>query len=196
MPHSRFFDKSSCLAATGMDAICVCCGGWTPGMLDMQDHDLRGLAGQLCLATSNKNPISRGKVHLAKTSDGSRPVYSVSVSDEEIWLGGTAFPAEFTSPDQNIPFFSNESQRMQFECREMLGGVDLQLSNNSLNKRKGIRPLRKKVRVEMLKPNDRVPICVNYGHGGSGVTLAWGCASDAVALLEDATGNASVAQSA
>jgi hypothetical protein len=34
-----------------------------------------------------------------------------------------------------------------------------------------------------------VPVVHNYGHGGSGLTLAWGCAGDAVQLVIDALGD-------
>jgi D-amino-acid oxidase len=48
----------------------------------------------------------------------------------------------------------------------------------------GLRPGRPEVRLELeadLVPG--VPVVHNYGHGGSGVTLAWGCAQDAAALI-------------
>lgn len=46
----------------------------------------------------------------------------------------------------------------------------------------GIRPSRHEIRVELEDlPNETV--CVhNYGHGGAGVTLSWGCAEHAVSL--------------
>lgn len=46
----------------------------------------------------------------------------------------------------------------------------------------GLRPARHAVRVEREERADGV-IVHNYGHGGSGVTIAWGCAEDAAALL-------------
>jgi D-amino-acid oxidase len=48
----------------------------------------------------------------------------------------------------------------------------------------GLRPGRPSVRLEVEQVgNSR---CVhNYGHGGSGVTLSWGCAREAAALLTD-----------
>lgn len=45
----------------------------------------------------------------------------------------------------------------------------------------GLRPGRPEVRLERddeLLPG--VPVVHNYGHGGSGITLGWGCAADAV----------------
>jgi hypothetical protein len=34
-----------------------------------------------------------------------------------------------------------------------------------------------------------VQVIHNYGHGGSGVTLSWGCAHDAVNILKDILGS-------
>jgi D-amino-acid oxidase len=48
--------------------------------------------------------------------------------------------------------------------------------------RVGLRPLRSSVRLEAERVEDGTTIVHNYGHGGSGVTLSWGCARDAAAL--------------
>lgn len=45
----------------------------------------------------------------------------------------------------------------------------------------GLRPLRETVRVELLRVAGRAVIH-NYGHGGAGVTLSWGCAEDVARL--------------
>lgn len=50
-----------------------------------------------------------------------------------------------------------------------------------LGHRVGLRPGRPAVRVE-LDTSARVPIVHNYGHGGAGLTLSWGCADEVVAL--------------
>lgn len=48
----------------------------------------------------------------------------------------------------------------------------------------GLRPGRPTVRLELEQVGNAW--CVhNYGHGGSGVTLSWGCAREAAALLTD-----------
>lgn len=45
----------------------------------------------------------------------------------------------------------------------------------------GLRPARPEVRVE--RDPDRPWLVHNYGHGGAGITLCWGCAEDVVALV-------------
>ncbi|MGW7516542.1 FAD-dependent oxidoreductase [Streptomyces sp. NPDC054796] len=54
-----------------------------------------------------------------------------------------------------------------------------------LEHRVGLRPYRPRVRLEA----ERLPggtLCVhNYGHGGAGVTVSWGCAVDAARLVAD-----------
>ncbi|MEU0740507.1 FAD-dependent oxidoreductase [Streptomyces sp. NPDC006134] len=50
--------------------------------------------------------------------------------------------------------------------------------------RVGLRPARDAVRLEReVQPNGRV-LVHHYGHGGAGVTVAWGCAEEAAGLVE------------
>jgi D-amino-acid oxidase len=50
-----------------------------------------------------------------------------------------------------------------------------------LEHRVGLRPARSRVRLEAERSGN-LTIVHNYGHGGSGVTLSWGCAEDAAEL--------------
>lgn len=56
----------------------------------------------------------------------------------------------------------------------------------------GVRPYRRGgVRLERDTLPDGRPIMHDYGHGGAGITLAWGCAEEVLALLAaDGPGNA------
>ena len=47
----------------------------------------------------------------------------------------------------------------------------------------GLRPVRSTVRLEAERPAPQRLLIHNYGHGGAGITLSWGCALDVVALL-------------
>ena len=49
--------------------------------------------------------------------------------------------------------------------------------------RVGARPTRVEVRVEAERLANGVTVFHNYGHGGSGVTLSWGCAGEIAALV-------------
>lgn len=53
----------------------------------------------------------------------------------------------------------------------------------------GLRPLRTSgVRLErddLTLATSGVPVVHNYGHGGSGITLHWGCAQEAVAMVSE-----------
>ena len=50
--------------------------------------------------------------------------------------------------------------------------------------RVGVRPARAEVRVESERLEGR-RLIHNYGHGGSGVTLSWGCAEEVLELLRE-----------
>ena len=48
----------------------------------------------------------------------------------------------------------------------------------------GLRPGRPEVRLEESEPGPSgTRILHDYGHGGAGITLAWGCAQDVVRLV-------------
>jgi D-amino-acid oxidase len=56
--------------------------------------------------------------------------------------------------------------------------------------RVGLRPARPTVRLEAepAGPGAGPPIVHNYGHGGAGVSLSWGCAHEAAALAAERLG--------
>jgi D-amino-acid oxidase len=47
----------------------------------------------------------------------------------------------------------------------------------------GLRPARPAVRLDAATTGDGRPLVHDYGHGGSGFTLSWGCADEVVRLL-------------
>ena len=50
---------------------------------------------------------------------------------------------------------------------------------NVLTERVGLRPFRKSgIRIERARLNDGRTVVHNYGHGGAGFTLSWGCAAE------------------
>jgi D-amino-acid oxidase len=59
-----------------------------------------------------------------------------------------------------------------------------------LHERVGLRPYRPRVRLETERLPDGTLCVHNYGHGGAGVTVSWGCALQAVRLLDAASKSA------
>jgi D-amino-acid oxidase len=52
-----------------------------------------------------------------------------------------------------------------------------------LEHRVGLRPVRPRVRLDAQHPAPGRLLVHNYGHGGAGVTLSWGCARDIAAMI-------------
>jgi D-amino-acid oxidase len=48
----------------------------------------------------------------------------------------------------------------------------------------GLRPGRPRVRVELDHDLLPIPVIHDYGHGGAGITISWGCAQDVAALVD------------
>jgi D-amino-acid oxidase len=101
--------------------------------------------------------------------DPERLVYVVP-RERDVVLGGTAQEGdEDREPDAAI------TEAIRARCAEMVPAVrDAPVVSVAV----GLRPARPSVRLEA---EGRVVHC--YGHGGAGVTLAWGCAVEVAALL-------------
>jgi D-amino-acid oxidase len=52
-----------------------------------------------------------------------------------------------------------------------------------LRHRVGLRPARPAIRCELVRTTTGEPVIHCYGHGGSGVTLSWGCANEVFELI-------------
>lgn len=70
---------------------------------------------------------------------------------------------------------------------ERCAAVDPRLADaRVIGHRVGARPTRPTVRVEVDHRSGGVPVVHNYGHGGAGVTLSWGCAWEVSRLIAGA----------
>jgi len=93
---------------------------------------------------------------------------------DHVVLGGTA-----AADDENLQPDSALAEQIRQRCIE----VEPRLRNARVRAHQvGLRPVRPTVRLE-AEELDGVRCVHNYGHGGSGVTLSWGCARETVALL-------------
>jgi D-amino-acid oxidase len=93
---------------------------------------------------------------------------------DAILLGGTNDEGNW---DKNIK--NQVAERILAGCSAIeprLGGVKV------LEHRVGLRPWRPEVRLES-EPLDGGVLWHNYGHGGAGVSLSWGCAAEITAAI-------------
>lgn len=105
--------------------------------------------------------------------DGPRLTYIVPRRDG-VLLGGTYEPGETsTAPD---PEAAAAIRRRCEAVEPRLAGAEL------LAEKAGLRPVRPSVRLELEERPGGRAVIHDYGHGGAGFTLAWGCADEVVEL--------------
>ena len=89
-------------------------------------------------------------------------------------LGGIAVPDDWSlEPDLEI---ADEVLARCVAAEPQLAGARV------IGHRVGLRPARPEVRLE-VQELEGTRIVHDYGHGGGGVALSWGCAREASALL-------------
>lgn len=91
----------------------------------------------------------------------------------DIILGGTAVPNEDSCLED--PTATRRIRKLCAEKIPQLAGLP------TLEVKTGLRPGRKVVRLEQQAGEN---IIHNYGHGGSGYTVSWGCAREVVQIIE------------
>jgi D-amino-acid oxidase len=147
------------------DAVVNCTG---LGARDLcHDHDLFGVRGQVIV-------VEAPAVSEFRLDDATITYIIPRLHD--VVLGGTAEEHVY---DTGIDAASAASIRAHCERLNPL------LSTAPARAHKvGIRPCRSTVRLE-LEHEDGTRIVHNYGHGGAGVTLSWGCADEVASLCGD-----------
>ena len=97
---------------------------------------------------------------------------------EDCILGGTAEEGEWdTEPD---PETAAGIWRRCTALEPRLAGAEI------LEHKVGLRPGRPEIRLEREEAAHGPPRVHNYGHGGSRITLSWGCAEEALRLVYEA----------
>jgi D-amino-acid oxidase len=98
---------------------------------------------------------------------------SIHPHGDLVVLGGSARASDDTTPD------ADEEAAIVSRCAALeprLHGVRV------LEHRVGLRPSRPAIRLD-VEDRGGGRVVHNYGHGGIGVTVSWGCAADAAALI-------------
>jgi D-amino-acid oxidase len=107
-------------------------------------------------------------------------VFIVPRGEDRLLVGGIVEPGQW---DTDLELGSYRPlQDMLARCADFMPALAGLRLDRADPLRVGLRPYRAgNVRLE-AEPGTR--IMHNYGHGGAGVTLSWGCADDAADLAE------------
>jgi D-amino-acid oxidase len=145
-----------------------------------------GLAARALAADPSVHPVRGQVVWLTNPglttwwSDTSHPTSLTYVIPhaQHVVVGGTSEDGDFsTTPDEQT------ANRILARARELVPALR---TASVLQHRVGLRPARPTVRLETVRGREGTVVHC-YGHGGSGVTLSWGCADDVLAAVNELT---------
>ncbi|KAJ7836910.1 nucleotide-binding domain-containing protein [Mycena olivaceomarginata] len=111
-------------------------------------------------------------------------IFLVPRNDNILLIGGITEPHK---SGLDLTLDSPIIQRMRKRCEAFLPGLENARLDPTYPLAQGLRPFRgQNVRVERELRRAGSRIVHSYGHGGSGWSLSFGCASDVALLVEDA----------
>jgi D-amino-acid oxidase len=132
----------------------------------MQDADLEPHRGQVAIVPRIES------LSAAIVCDDQPLMYAIPRVNDCVF-GGTNEVSDNLAPD------SETTSRIVAECSRVLN-IE---RPNVLAERVGLRPFRRSgVRLERDRLRDGRTVIHNYGHGGAGFTLSWGCAREVLEL--------------
>ncbi|KAM8833540.1 D-aspartate oxidase [Synchiropus picturatus] len=142
-----------------------------------------GLGARTLVGDTTVYPV-RGQVlkleapwlkHFIRAGDGMTYIYP---GIHHVTVGGTR-----QQDDWRLEVDDGDTQSILQRCSQLVPSIG---KAKVLGQWVGLRPSRRNPRVErevVQLGGRRVPVVHNYGHGGWGVTLAWGTALDALGLV-------------
>ena len=164
---------SAAAAEHGARAVLNCTGAGARDLLP--DPELTSYRGQVVIA---ENP-GLTEFFIGLPDETTELVYLFPHGDTVV-LGGTEVAGDWNT--QPVPAVATRILRDCAAVEPRLNGARV------VGHRVGLRPFRPQVRLE-AEPHGTGPLVVhNYGLGGAGITLSWGCAREAAALAGQALG--------
>lgn len=96
----------------------------------------------------------------------------------DIVLGGT-----YEEQNESTEIDAETTQAILQRCARLVPALTTLAPDEIVSINCGLRPVRSTVRLEAERPAPQQLLIHNYGHGGAGITLSWGCAMEVVVLL-------------
>lgn len=160
----RRFDKLEEVDRSS-DFIINCAGFGAKALV--HDADLEPHRGQVAV-------IPKLDLPYAVVTDDEPLMYAIPRANDCVF-GGTNDLSDNRNPD---PFMTS---RIVAECSRVLDIPEPKV----IAEKVGLRPFRKSgVRIQLDRLRDGRVVIHNYGHGGSGFTLSWGCAREVFDLAQ------------
>ncbi len=150
-----------------------CTGIWARELCESGAGDEAFTAKRGQVVTIRKRAdIGRCLVHIGKDEKGDDVLTYIIPRRDDCLLGGTSERGVWElTPDEGV------TKGILERCKALEPSLRNLKPEDILGYKVGLRPARKKVRLER-----EGRVIHNYGHGGDGFTLSWGCAEDVVKL--------------
>lgn len=133
----------------------------------VHDASLRPSRGQVVRVRHN------GFRRVLLDDDGPNSLAYIVPRINDIILGGTAIDDEESTTIDN-----DETPAIVRRCAGLAPEFAAITAADILEVKVGLRPVRPEVRLEVEQVAPGRWLASNYGHGGAGVTLSWGCAAE------------------
>lgn len=159
--------------AFAQSAIVVNCSGLGAREL-VGDHDLRPARGQVVRIKHN------GFHRVVADEYGPHSPAYIVPRMHDIVLGGT-----YEEKNESTEVDADETEDILRRCAILAPEFAAIRHEDIMSVVCGLRPVRSSVRVEAERITADRLLVHNYGHGGAGVTLSWGCAAEVVKLIAE-----------
>ncbi|MDY6771232.1 MAG: FAD-dependent oxidoreductase [Candidatus Nanohaloarchaea archaeon] len=166
-----------------------CTGYWSRELFD--DEELYAVKGHLIQVDDADLPRQDGEITSYVYEQEDEDSLYCFPRHDAVFLGGTHLegtPApggEWDGEEADGPMLdlggTEVPERVLTGNREILERLGVELDGATMHGGVGYRPMRDRVRLER-ETVDGTPVVHNYGHGGAGITVSWGCALRAAEL--------------
>jgi len=140
------------------------------------DRDLHPARGQVVKIKHN------GFRRVLMDEEGPNRLAYIVPRIHDIILGGRQ-----EEEKESIEVDANETEAILRRCARLAPDFPAIATEDILSVYCGLRPARSTVRVESERVAPDRLLIHNYGHGGAGITLSWGCAAEVVELVAQMT---------